>query len=147
MFSANKMEEKEIITDFSTPHKAITHAASVSGLRVKAFKGLHHVQELECSGEDLDSDTNVLLMTLFSFPSDKTIASANLGGDQCSTSAMFSSCVLDRANSRRTRIRTLLLDFRDGDVLKFGCNVTTARSGGRAYFISWSLTVKITSKL
>ena len=117
-----------------------------TGLFVTSFRGHPNVQHVQCTGEALTSDSNVLLMTLFEHPNDTTVASVNYGNNQCSTSAMFSSCEIDVTNSRKTRVNTLLVDLPYGEVRVFGCNVTFSRAHGRSGFKTWFLGVNVTGR-
>ena len=111
-----------------------------------SFRGHPNVQHVQCSGEALTPDANVLLMTLFEHPNDTTVASVNFGNNQCSTSVLFSSCQIDPLNSRKTKVNTLLVDLPYGDTRVFGCNVTFSRAQGRAGFKTWFLGVNLTGR-
>ena len=96
-------------------------------------------RRVECSGERLDSDTDLLTMVLYHVPDKRVLATANLKSRECSTSDQFSSCVIDDRDSRSTRLRTLVLDMAEHELRHFGCNLTTFKTDGTTDIISWSI--------
>ncbi|KAK7488911.1 hypothetical protein BaRGS_00019868, partial [Batillaria attramentaria] len=107
------------------------------------FHGLPRIQEIRCSGGPLTSDVDVFMMTLFTVHKDKVVASANLRQKKCITRGSYSSCEIDDVNSRNSRLKTLVFDLAAEETKEFGCNLTGSRSDGRAYFVSWTSTVKL----
>ena len=66
---------------------------------------------------------------------------------ECSTSGVYSACVIDTKDSRKTRLITLLLDWEhEEEVKEFGCNITGFRAGLEVYAVTWKLKVKKISK-
>ena len=60
---------------------------------------------------------------------------------------MYSACVIDTKDSRKTRLITLLLDWEhEEEVKEFGCNITGFRAGLEVYAVTWKLKVKKISK-
>lgn len=108
------------------------------GLKWGAFQGHDHVLEVECSGETLASDKDLLSMVLYSARDNKVLATVNLKTRECATSDRFSSCVFDERDSHRTRLRALVLDIAEGETWPFGCNLTTFKTADGAIFVSWT---------
>lgn len=63
----------------------------------------------------------------------------------CSSRGTYSACVLDHADTRRTRLIMLVTDLAEGEVRVYGCNITSFRSGVDVHQVSWSLAVKLES--
>ena len=75
------------------------------------------------------------------------MAYVNLKDSECSTSSVYSACVIDTKDSRKTRLITLLLDWQhEEEVKEFGCDVTGFISGLEVYAVTWKLKVKRISK-
>ena len=108
-------------------------------MRTRPFQGHSHITEVECSGERLDSDTDLLTMVLYHVPDKRVLATANLKSRECSTSDQFSSCMINDRDSHSTRLRTLILDMAEHELRHFGCNLTTFRTDGTTDIISWSI--------
>nr|KAG5686410.1 hypothetical protein BaRGS_016548 [Batillaria attramentaria] len=90
---------------------SVHFALAENGLRFGAFQGYDHITEVACTGEPLDSDTDLLSMVLYKLDGKKVIATVNLKNNECSTSDKFSSCVIDSKDSHKTRLTTLILDL------------------------------------
>lgn len=109
------------------------------------FHNLPRIQEVECTGTTLDADATVSSMILYD-SRDHIIASVNTLTGECTTGGAFSSCVLHNRDTRKTRLRTLVMDLEHGQSRTYGCEVTSFRSGERARISTWSLTVRAGSK-
>lgn len=114
------------------------HAFSISGLTCSAFRGFQNVQELHCSAGALGPGASVLFMSLYRVKGDTLLASVNVGSRECITVRSFSSCVIDPSDSRKTLLKTLIVnpDYDRAEVT-YGCNVTVVVSGRRANDVSW----------
>ena len=103
---------------------------------------MHNVQEVDCSARALDSTAQVLSMSLFTKHDDRIVASANVAAESCLTAGLFVSCLIDEADSRKTRLRALIVNPSAGEeAVQFGCNVTTFVGGGRINIRSWFISV------
>ena len=116
-------------------------SAHIPGLKSSSFYGLPGIVEVECSGDSLSSNIDVFLMALFTLPQDDIIASVNLRNGKCTTSRSFSSCTINKKHSRRSKLKTLVTDMKDGDRKWFGCNISGSDSAGRAVFSLWATAV------
>ena len=128
------------------------------GLEARPFQGLPRVQEVECSGRPLEPGSSVSSMVLYDQRDqggERILASVNTLTGECTTGGAFSACLLHggpagagglgrggAGDSRLTRLRTLVLDLAPGDSRKYGCEVTSLRSGERSRISTWSLTVR-----
>ena len=116
-----------------------------SGLVTRDFRGVTNVQEVECVGRALSSDQDLLTMSIFTAAMDTAHASVNFANRECLTSDQFSSCFIDEADSKSTRLKTLV-SLREGEVRVLGCNVSCFVPGGRVQTVSWFVTLVHTSK-
>lgn len=108
---------------------------------MRRFGGTDVVQELECSGEGLVADASLVFIVLYS-ASDNAIASVNVATKRCSTTASFSSCFIDEKDSRKTRLRTLIINEELDVTRRYSCNLSFVTSGSRLKTESWSLSVE-----
>lgn len=114
---------------------------SATGLRSGVFRDIPFIQEVECSGAGLDSDTNLLSASLYRLSDNAILASLNMGTKECTTSSSFSSCEIRDTDSRKSRVRTLVMNLSSGESLRFGCEVSSIRAGERVKVNSWFLTL------
>ena len=114
----------------------------ISGMSVKPFRGLHSLQELQCTGTTLSADSDLVYMVLFKQSSKDVLAFVNPRKGECSTSEEYVSCAVDDADTRKSTLRALISDVNEGESRAYGCNVTAIVSGGLLKTISWSLTVR-----
>ncbi|KAL8563675.1 hypothetical protein ACOMHN_035409 [Nucella lapillus] len=101
------------------------------GLSTLQFQGSPNITEVQCSGRAMDLDGDLLTLVLFSLDRHRILASVNLKSRECTTSTLFTSCLIDEASSHRTKLRTLIVDLPEGRSRGFGCNVTWFKSSGR----------------
>lgn len=118
----------------------------LSGMKYRSFQGHPNIVELECSGSVLDSNTDLLSITLYHSETNKVFASMNYAEGKCLTSSSFTLCELDKTASRNARIRTLITDLHYNERRSYSCDITTFKPGERANFVSWSLEVSFASK-
>ena len=116
---------------------------TIAGLTSRFFKGIPSIHEIECSGRGLGSDVDLFGMTLYTAHDSRKLAYVNLKKNECSTSRGYSACVIDRADSRNSRLVTLLLGLRELESRRVGCNITGFRSG-EAHILSWSIVIRQT---
>ena len=68
-----------------------------------------------------------------------TVASAYMNKRQCSTRHLFSSCLIDLTDSRRSRVRSLIRDLDPGESRTYHCQVGIFNSGAK--IIEWNVTI------
>ncbi|KAK7089883.1 uncharacterized protein [Littorina saxatilis] len=113
--------------------------ASKQGMKTRAFEGHSHITEVECSGEVLDSATDLLTMVLYNKADKRVLATANLKKQECATSDQFAACIINENDSKRSRLKTLVLDLAEEELRHFGCNLTTFSTGGKTQIFTWSI--------
>lgn len=112
------------------------------GLLVKAFRGEASILEVECTGDMLSADVDVFQMTLYTTADNEVVAYVNPLKNECLTSRSFSSCVIDEKDSRRTRLRSLVIDLGSEEARWYGCNVSSSQARSPIKVTSWSVVVK-----
>lgn len=104
------------------------------------FRDIPSLQLVECSGELLDSSIDILGISIFTTVSHAVVAYVNLRSGECSTSGSYSSCVIDKSDTRKTRLVVLVDDLTENQSRAYGCNVTSFRAG-HSHVVSWSISV------
>lgn len=115
-------------------------------MEVHSFQGVHNVQEVVCSGEFLSPESEVMFMSLYTVVDKKEVAFVNIPKTECLTYGGFSSCLIDKHQSRNTKLKTLVLDLPDGGTRKYGCRLTVVRSGREVEIVSRSVLARRHSK-
>ena len=113
----------------------------------RSFQGLHDLQELQCSGENLPQDSDLLTIVLYEVKSNNILAAANVRKQECFTSNSYVACHLDDTHTRSSRLKALVDDLAEGQSRVYGCNASVFASGMRLRSFSWSITVHHISKL
>ncbi|KAL8563672.1 hypothetical protein ACOMHN_035406 [Nucella lapillus] len=96
-------------------------------MEVRPFQGIHDVQEVVCSGNFLSPETEVMLMSMYTESDRKEVAFVHIPDKQCLTYGGFSSCHVDKHQTRRTQLRTLVTDLPLGGSRQYGCRLTVVR--------------------
>lgn len=115
-------------------------------MEVHSFQGVHNVQEVVCSGEFLSSESEVMIMSLYTVSDQKEVAFVNIPKTECLTYGAFSSCLIDKRRSRKTKLKTLVLDLPEGGSRKYGCRLTVVRFGREVEIVSRSVLARRHSK-
>ena len=105
------------------------------------FKEIPHIFELSCSADALEADANLLSMVLFRLSDDVILASLNMASRECSTSAVFSSCVIEETDVRKSSVKTLVMNLKEGETSRYGCEVSSMKSGERVTVAAWSVAI------
>ncbi|XP_025102310.1 uncharacterized protein LOC112568945 isoform X4 [Pomacea canaliculata] len=114
-----------------------------STFRVHPFFDEPTILEVTCSGEVLDADATLLTMALYRVDnSSHIIATVNPLKNECSTTDVFSACVISWPDSRRTQLKTLVQGVTHSTLIGYGCDVTSVRSGERAVTSAWRIDVR-----
>ena len=116
------------------------------GMTVRDFLGFPSLQEVQCSGESLKTDVDLLSLTLFKMSDNSILGIINPLKNTCKTFSEFSSCEINVGDTRKSLVRTLVADLEEGDTTRLGCNVTSFLENGHAQMYSWSASVHRKSK-
>lgn len=129
-----------------TVDEVLTVQPLIAGMSARDFRGIPSVQEVECTGGALEAEVHLLTLKLFRVADDVMLASLNHFTGDCVTSGEFSSCVLDRVDTKRSRLRTLVADLDEEETRRYGCVVGVLRNTDLAKF-TWTVDVKRNSKI
>lgn len=118
----------------------------LAGLTWGLFRGLPHVQEVQCRGDALPPDSSLLLMTVYGMSTHPALALLNMATRHCSTAHAFVSCHVHDSEPRRSHVTVLVTDLQEGESRKYGCNVTSVSAGGQVQTTAWAVSVQRLSK-
>nr|KAG5701997.1 hypothetical protein BaRGS_015732 [Batillaria attramentaria] len=95
-------------------------------MSVRVFENIPNVLEVQCSGEILDSSSDLLMLTLYSTlystsESRQILASVNLRTEKCVSSQLFASCHLNTRDPKKTKLKVLVADLAEGELRSYGC--------------------------
>ncbi|XP_025102324.1 uncharacterized protein LOC112568951 [Pomacea canaliculata] len=106
--------------------------AEENGMSVSPFYGQPTILEVQCSGSGLEANSKLVSLALYGSSKSSIVASVNLVNKECSTSDTFSSCEIHSNDDRRTAVKSLVFDLREGEERQYGCEVNSLRPrGGR----------------
>ena len=108
---------------------------------MKHFKGFDSLQEVQCSAHNLKTEVKVLSLKMFSSPENTVLAIANPLVNECITFTEYSSCSIDRSDTRNSKLRVLVSDMVEGEVREYGCRVNSFDSFGDTITSTWSIRV------
>lgn len=117
------------------------HCPLFSGMTARTFKKISSIQEVGCWGEPLDSNTDLLSLRLFKVLDNTVLAYLNPLKNECKTFEEFTSCFIDSANTRSSRLSILVPDLEENESRQYGCTATSVGSLGHTYTVDWFLTV------
>lgn len=115
-------------------------------MSVSPFYGQPTILEVQCSGSGLEANSKLVSLALYGTSKSSIVASVNLVNKECSTSDTFSSCEIHSNDDRRTAVKSLVFDLREGEERQYGCEVNSLRPRGGSQISNWSLLVKAMSK-
>lgn len=116
------------------------------GLTSRPFQGFADIQEVECLGDSLPPESDVVLMLLYEKTHNKILAAMNMRKHECSTLEEYTSCDMVDSDSSKSRLRALITDLAEGQSRVYGCNISALISGIRMESFSWSITLHHISK-
>lgn len=119
----------------------------IPGMTVRDFRGFHNIQEVECWGGHLEAEMNILSLKLYELTNHTLLGYLNHQTRECFTFMEFSSCLMDPADTRRSRLRVLVSDLDEGDTRHFGCDVTSWKAFGSTNTVSLSVSVTVNGEL
>ena len=111
-------------------------------MTVRNFKGFLSLQEVECSAAKVKTELRVFSLKMFSIPDNTVLATANPMVNECVTFADYSSCSIDKTDTRNSKLRVLVSDLREGEVRRYGCRVNSFDSFGDTVTSTWSVSVE-----
>jgi len=112
----------------------------------RAFRGIPSIQEVECSGHNLNSDVKLISLQLFRLPETSVLASLNVYTNNCMTFSEFSSCAIRPANIHQSHLRLLVHDLEEGEKREYGCTANTINPLGNSLYRNWKIVLIRNSK-
>jgi hypothetical protein len=117
-------------------------------MTVRNFQGISMLKEVECSGATLSQEVELLTSLALFRPTDNTaLVYLNFVKQECKTFNEYSSCSIDASDSKRSSVKTLLADLREGETLVIACNVTALQGIGHSPRFTWTIPVHRESKI
>lgn len=83
-------------------------------MTTRLFLGMASALELECSGQSLGADINLLRMMLCSVGRNRVLANFTVKDEVCVTTDVYSSCVEGSGSWRNNKLGLLLFDAAEG---------------------------------
>ena len=112
----------------------------------RVFRGIPSIQEVECSGQNLNSDVKLISLQLFRLPETSVLASLNVYTNNCMTFSEFSSCAIRPANIHQSHLRLLVHDLEEGEKREYGCTANTINPLGNSLYRNWKIVLTRNSK-
>lgn len=117
-----------------------------SGMTWRDYQNIPSIQEVECWGGSVVGEAELLSLTIYKVPDNFLLAYANPLKKHCVIYDGFSSCHIDFADTRKSRLKILITDLKEDETRKYGCNITTFKTGGITNTQTSIIFVKRTSK-
>lgn len=117
-----------------------------TGMTSHHFREIHSLQEVECSGDYLNSEVKLISLQLFKLPQTTVLASLNVYTNNCMTYGDYASCVIHPTSVHESRLRILVHDLEEGESREYGCTANTINPQGNSIFKNWKIILKRTSK-
>ena len=106
-------------------------------MTVRDFQGISSLQEAECSGRTLGENVNYLSLTLFRKSDNVELATYLSTDNTCETYQEYSSCTISPSDIRKSVVKTLVSDLKEGGSVILGCNVTSVSGRKHPNTYSW----------
>ena len=106
------------------------------------FRGLPALQEVECWGEGLKTEVELISLKLVKLPESTELASLNVFKRTCMTHDEYASCEIDSRETHRSRVRVLVHDLEEGQSREYGCTASIVAPNGDVSVQNWKISVK-----
>ena len=113
---------------------------------MRDFKGFRSLQEVECTGRDLNPEMDLLSLSVFRMSDSAALGTLHVIKNSCFTHSDFSSCSIDLKDSRQSRLRILVADLSEGESRQYGCEASVINAKGRTNTSVWTVVVTRASK-
>ena len=114
----------------------------IAGMTSRSFRGIPSIQEVECWGGTLSANVKLMSLQMYALPESTVLASLNVYTNNCMTFGEFSSCVINPADSHKSKVRLLVHDLDDGESRQYGCTATILNALGNAKTRTWTSPVR-----
>lgn len=110
------------------------------------FRGFPNLQEVECFGDNVDSELSLTSLKLVKLPEKEILAVLRTDTETCLTFTDYTSCGIDTESTHKSRLRVLVHDLREGEGREYGCTATTINAMGDAVYKTWKIIVTVKCK-
>ena len=110
-------------------------------MKTRDFHGTQIIQEVECVGANLRTDSKLISLQLFKLPDSTVLASLNVFARNCMTYGEYASCAINPDDSHKSRLRVLVHDLREGESREYGCTANTVTPQGNSVYKNWKILV------
>ena len=117
-----------------------------TGMTSRDFRGIHSLQEVECFGDNLNSEVKLISLKMYKLPESTVVASLNVYTNNCMTYGDYASCVIHLASVHQSRLRLLVHDLEEGESREYGCTANTINPQGDSIFRNWKILLWRNSK-
>lgn len=93
---------------------------------MRDFQGFRSLQEVECSGKSLPGDFYLTNLILYRKENKRVVVKLSVHNLKitCETFEDYSSCDIIEAESRKSTVRALISDLKEGERAFVGCNAS-----------------------
>ena len=109
---------------------------------MRDFRNISSIKEVECSGVTLRPEISLLSLKTFRVANNTVTAYLNTLKNECITLDEYSSCVIDSSSTRRSRLRFLVHDLKEGESREYGCTANSFKSLEDTRTWTWTVTVR-----
>lgn len=113
-----------------------------AGLTSRDFRGFPSLQEVECGGETLKPELKLMSLHIYTLPDSTVLASLNVYTNNCITFGEYSSCMIQPADTQKSKVRILVHDLEEGGRRQYGCTANALNSLGHPVVVTWELYVR-----
>ena len=121
----------------------VTISNFLTGMISRSFRGFYNLQEVECFGDNVDAGLTLTSLRLVKLPEKEIIAVLRTDTKTCLTYNDYSSCTIDSQSTRRSRLRVLVYDLKEGESREYGCTANTVDSLGGAVPKNWNIVISL----
>ena len=112
-----------------------------TGMTSHVYKGIPSLHEVECTGRNLKPEVKLLALQLYTLPDHALLATLNVISNTCVTLGEMSSCIVNKTDSHKSKLRILVSDLKEGESRQYKCTGNTLDSYGLSEVVTWELTV------
>ena len=109
---------------------------------MRDIRNISSIKEVECSGVTLRPEISLLSLKTFRVANNTVTAYLNTLKNECITLDEYSSCVIDSSSTRRSRLRFLVHDLKEGESREYGCTANSFKSLEDTRTWTWTVTVR-----
>ena len=115
-----------------------------TGILSRFYKNIPNVHEIECFGENTQSEAAKLIsLKLYRLPEKAVVASLNMFTGTCMTSELYVSCDISEKSDSKSWLKALIQsDLSLGNSPEFTCTVNIITSEGDSILHEWKMSLE-----